>query len=240
MRFTSFGLSVVGLLLAASAQAATFSDTFETPPNTVGSTPVNYVITGTSATSTGNVATDGSNQFLALRDADTGVDINASRSFAGSTTGLLKFDIRFNGGLDSPFNIEMTSGPYEPIRLTFFSIGYDPNGPFYFGAEGVLYQYPTPVSQNVWHTISVNFDSTASGGSGSYTVQLDNTAPYTTAYLNQGGTNLAIDRVFFGDQFTNQHVSVDLDNVVLLPEPASAALLSVAPALLALRSRRSC
>src|SRR3954468_2871842 len=100
MRFTLTALAIVSFIGSAWAPAAVFYDNFESPPNTVGSTPVNYAITGTSRTSTGNVATDGSNQFLALRDADTAVDINASRSFAGSTMGLLTFDIRFNGGLD--------------------------------------------------------------------------------------------------------------------------------------------
>ena len=238
-------ISLAALLVCACTAAAAVpypavTDTFE--GDAVGSEPAHWVISGDNGTTvTGNVESEaGGNQFLALRDHDTErlPDVTGLRNYSPTTTsGTLRFDIRFNEGFDAELNLRLYSGPYEPINLQWNSGGYSPTGDLAFHPRGGAY-FTGDFPIGTWETIEVNFAAASSGATrGTYSVTWNGTT-LTQDYLDQGAYDLAIDRFSIGYQGQSPlHESIDFDNVFFVPEPASAGLLALGGVAL-LRGRR--
>lgn len=240
----------VGVGASFASAAVVFTDDFESPPETLGNEPVNYTVTGDNgSTVTGNVATDGSSQLFAIRDSDgtAGVNIAATRNLGGIAKGEISFDLRLNAGLDHELDVWFKAGARQPIELKFNSNSYNPSNPVIFRSRGNnTYSVITsnfPIGS--WETINVKFQDAVGGPPrGTYTVTWNgNTIAYD--YLDQGVANYALTTMNIfgagnqpGSSATPQ--SIDFDNVqMIVPEPASLALISLAGLAMLRRRRRA-
>jgi hypothetical protein len=133
------GASTIAIVLAlgAFAYGQASLDTFQS--DTVGSQPANWTISGANGTSiTGNVASEGGgNHFLAARDTSSSANMSARRIFAGATQGFVRFDIRFNQGVDSATSIELfTASGLQPVNLSWFHNANNTSTPLLFRSRG--------------------------------------------------------------------------------------------------------
>src|ERR1041385_8296271 len=104
------------LVISGAVCSAAFRENFQDDTVGLPPTPLWTIGGANGTTATGNVATDGANKFLALRDFASGTDVTARRSdFGGGlyeAAGYLQFDIRFNQGIDSSFGIELFASKF--------------------------------------------------------------------------------------------------------------------------------
>jgi len=256
----AFGAFVVSGFVCSAA----FTDNFQF--DTVGAPPSGWTLSGTNGTTaTENVAAEGANNFLALRNTSGSTAIGASRSDVvtgtSETSGFLQFDIRFNQGIagaDLQMILFASKAGYcssclQPIQLDFFHGAYNTNNPLLFTSRGNN-GYP-PADPNAgaaitnnfpigsWQTIRVDFYSNGPDPSqprGTYTVSW-NGITNSYYYLNQGDlfsnpNSIALDKLYIATDTAPTSESVDIDNIQFIPEP-SAAMLLMAGGLLLWRRR---
>ncbi len=253
------------LALSGGFCSASFREDFQ--DDTVGAPPAPFwTLAGTNgATVTENVDAVGANKFLALRNTSGSTANVAARDdvpLAGGkeTAGYLQFDIRFNQGIDTQLGLILyASKPgvcfscYQPIELDFFHSAFNTNSPLIFRSRGNGSGFGVPdpngfaqVTNNFpigsWQTIRVDFAATGSDPRGTYSISW-NGITNNYLYLNQNDLSvnsspLAIDRLYFftaGPNPTSE--SVDIDNILFIPEPSAIAFL-VAGGMLMLRRKR--
>jgi hypothetical protein len=262
-RGLAFG--VAWLLIQGNGALASFTEDFE--GQTVGAAPSGWSIAGTNGTtSTANVASESGNQFLALRDLSAvdalslgrlDVPIDSSRE----TAGYLQFDIRFNQGINS----ELKLIPYaskagycgyclQPIELGWYHNFNNTNLPLIFRSRGNGGGAP-PADPNgygtisgsfpigTWETIRVEFTSSGGLPRGTYSVIWNGTTN-NYLYLNQGDLSinsspLALGYIAFGFSPDVSTASIDLDNILFIPEPSALAMCAAGTMLALVRRRCS-
>ena len=263
--FKTTGIALCGLVFSGVVCSAAFTENFQ--DDTVGAPPTpNWSLSGTNGTTiTENVAAEGANYFLALRNTSgTGQNVAARDDvpLAGGkeTSGYLQFDIRFNQGIDTQLGLIMyASKPgvcfscYQPIELDWFHSAFNTNTPLIFRSRGngsgfgvadpnAFAQVTNNFPIGSWQTIRVDFQASGGDPRGTYSVSW-NGITNNYLYLNQNdlGVNsspLAIDQLYFFTAGPNPaSESVDIDNIIFIPEPGALALLAIVATLLLRRKR---
>jgi hypothetical protein len=253
------------LALSGAVCSAAFTENFQ--DDIVGLPPTPFwTLAGTNGTTiTENVASEGANKFLALRNTSgTGHNVayrdDVPLAGGKETSGYLQFDIRFNQGIDTQLGLILyASKPgncfscYQPIELNFFHSAFNTNSPLIFRSRGNGSGFGVPdpngfaaVTNNFpigsWETIRVDFAASGSDPRGTYSVSW-NGITNNYLYLNQNDLSvnsspLAIDRLYFftaGPNPTSE--SVDIDNIQFIPEPSAIAFLAAGGVLLLRRKR---
>jgi len=242
------------LLVSDAVCSAAFTENFQ--DDTVGSAPTpSWTLSGTNGTTiTENIAAQGTNYFLALRNTSgTGQNVayrnDVPPGGGKETSGYLQFDIRFNQGIDTALGLILYASKagyctscQQPIELDWFSSAYNPNTPLIFRSRGNGSGYGTvdpnayaQVTNNFpigsWQTIRVDFRSSGSEPRGTYSI-IWNGITNNYLYLNQNDLSvnsspLALDQLYFftaGPNPTSE--SVDIDNIQFIPEPSTLALMT--------------
>lgn len=245
------GVFIIGGTICSAAFRENFQDDTAGAPPTPGWT----ITSGTNGTTvTANVATEGTNQFLALRDFSSVNSATESRqdnvSGKYEKAGWLQFDIRINQGINGAAFMVLLKGStfpysgsnYQPIGLSFFHNAYSTNYPDLYlqasGSPGSTITNKFPIGS--WQTIRIDFASMGGGTPrGIFTVNW-NGMTTTNSYLDQGANGLAIDQLQFTTVGGNANsLNIDIDNIQFIPEPTAAALVAVVIGLGALNRRRA-
>lgn len=239
--------TALGTIIVAGDSFASFTTDFQS--DSIGSPPSGWILVGTNSTdATALVAAEGANKFLALRDASADLSVLATiqDAFGQEKSGYVQFDIRFNQGVTHPgFSATVLGTPdgwpphldsWNPIVTSFFHNFHDTNQPLVFRSTGnndynvVTNDFPF----GSWQTIRINFSSSGGGPPrGTYSI-LWNGITNHEVYLDQGSSSMNMDALSFGGLpwIPNGTLSVDIDNILFIPEPGALGLLGGALLLL--------
>lgn len=233
----------LGCVIASGNSLASYTSSFES--DTVGSQPAGWTISGANGTTTSaNVAQEGNNRFLAIRDADAAVSLNVAHGDPGEAAGFFEFDIRVNTGFTAEYFVDFTANTFfSPMRVEFFHNFNNTNNPLIFRNTGnnqfsfITNNFPI----GSWETVRIEFTRLSGSGNprGTYST-IWGGITNTVDYRDQGNNTLQIETVAFAAVNFNPGAtfSFDLDNIQFIPEPSGLLLCSCG--VLALFAIRRC
>src|ERR1051326_9508943 len=181
------------LVISRAVCSAAFSENFQ--DDTVGTPPTpSWTLSGTNGTTvTENVAAQGTNFFLALRNTSgTGQNVafrdDVPPGNGKETSGYLQFDIRFNQGIDTQLGLILYASKagvcfscQQPKEIDWFHSAFNTNSPLIFRSRGNGAGFGTadpnafaavtgtfPIGS--WQTIRVDFRASGGDPRGTYSI----------------------------------------------------------------------
>lgn len=178
-----------------------------------------------------------STSSVALQDGTTTVGTPIlSQTFTTQTgTVIMSFDFRIGGSGAQPWLItgsSDTAGNFNNIRI-------DDVGQFRLN-DATSATFATPLTIGTWYQVAIVLDYVAQTYSGSITPFGSSAITWTNRQMfNGAAANLA--RISVGDSFgtaSQQNSTLWLDNISVVPEPTSIALLVLSASLISQRRLR--